>query len=589
MTELIVKNHQIPYIDFYFPYPPLVSILFFIVGIIDPSVITFKIVFILVNIFNAYLLYYLGKLVKTKEFGISISIIFLLLPLNIIEIGWSGHFDSVMIFFLLLCVIFYLKKHIFLHIFTFYCVILLKFYPIILLPIFLYFAGNRKNKIMYFLKCVTPILVGAIVFSIISYDTFTSILLYQISRGPTNNLFYYIYHIFDYKVLYAIEGIITLFLLIALFKPLNLIKSKGFFQVYIIFSISITILGVFQVVFNHIITLSSLTTAGYTLWYKPTELYTLYGSLIIFNGIILSIISYLNYKKLELNIIKSNEKLLTNIFCLFLIFYLWMGIWLGWYFLWAIPFIFFLPKIYRNKRYIKLRVKMHHLFILLFLFLLISQTYYEINFNSLGISEDQYWKFDKDNTDHLINVSGYVGSSGDYGFNFTDIGDIWLKPSYPPNKSEYVSISLKVNELVKQTSYIVFKVRSDTPEHRYAFYLEISYRNETHNINKTEYLFNRSNIHCYIYSIFRLELINIYYLNNITISIKNLFLMENTTLHFYIEYIYLTTGQRNYLDLPPSPIGIYLIPIIFIGGFVVLIRFVYFGKITEKNLDNKES
>jgi hypothetical protein len=101
---------ELPYVDFYFPYPVLVAVLFTAVYAVFSNPIAFKVVFSIIDILNALLITRVVPVDSESEYRYVASAVYLLIPLTIIEASWSGHFESVLVLFMLLSLYYFLRN-----------------------------------------------------------------------------------------------------------------------------------------------------------------------------------------------------------------------------------------------------------------------------------------------------------------------------------------------------------------------------------------------------------------------------------------------------------------------------------------------
>ncbi len=104
-----MMNGEVPYQDFYFPYPLVVALIFAAIYLVFSSPLAFKIVFSLVDILNALIILRVVSDKSEKDYSFIASAAYLLVPITIIEAAWNGHFESIMILFMLLSVYYFLR------------------------------------------------------------------------------------------------------------------------------------------------------------------------------------------------------------------------------------------------------------------------------------------------------------------------------------------------------------------------------------------------------------------------------------------------------------------------------------------------
>ena len=109
-AELMMKG-QVPYRDFYFPYPLAVALLFAAIYFVFSSPFAFKIAFSLIDILNALIIPRVISDNSERSYGLIASAAYLLVPVTIIEAAWNGHFEAVVVLFMLVSLYFFLRGH----------------------------------------------------------------------------------------------------------------------------------------------------------------------------------------------------------------------------------------------------------------------------------------------------------------------------------------------------------------------------------------------------------------------------------------------------------------------------------------------
>jgi len=106
-----MMSGETPYLDFYFPYPFSVALLFAAIYFVFSSPLAFKVTFSLIDILNALIIPRVISDNAEKDYGLIASAVYLLVPVTIIEASWNGHFEAVVILFMLLSMYFFLRGH----------------------------------------------------------------------------------------------------------------------------------------------------------------------------------------------------------------------------------------------------------------------------------------------------------------------------------------------------------------------------------------------------------------------------------------------------------------------------------------------
>ncbi|MEM2141684.1 MAG: glycosyltransferase family 87 protein [Candidatus Thorarchaeota archaeon] len=105
-----VLSGQVPFRDFYFPYPlPTIGV-FVLAQLIHPSVTSFKFLFALVDVLNALMIRSIGDIDENFARGNVLSAAYLLCPATMIESALNGHFEALTMLFALLGTLYLVKS-----------------------------------------------------------------------------------------------------------------------------------------------------------------------------------------------------------------------------------------------------------------------------------------------------------------------------------------------------------------------------------------------------------------------------------------------------------------------------------------------
>lgn len=136
-------------------YPPFSQILFGVAALFGKTIISIKILFVFFDIITCLIII---KILKRLNLPLSNSVLYAWHPLPVLEIAGSGHVDSLAIFFLTLSLflIFHGKSDktfnedfkMLLSGVAFGCAFMIKVFPIVFLPIFL-FAFDKKERLCF--------------------------------------------------------------------------------------------------------------------------------------------------------------------------------------------------------------------------------------------------------------------------------------------------------------------------------------------------------------------------------------------------------------------------------------------------------
>jgi len=156
-------NGMVPYRDFAVNKPPLFANMLYFMGLsFGAGQTQFRIFFVVIDAFISVVIYYIGLSIWDKKAGLIAGLAYIFCPIALVEIGYSGHYDSVPTLFVLLSILFLLKKKpvesgIFLGIAS-----ALKIYSIILLPFYLMWFVTWKERRNYAIAYSIPLILSVI-------------------------------------------------------------------------------------------------------------------------------------------------------------------------------------------------------------------------------------------------------------------------------------------------------------------------------------------------------------------------------------------------------------------------------------------
>ena len=105
-----MKMGMVPYSGFYFPYPPAFAYVIMAVAFLLPSIDSFRVIMTIADTGVGLILYKLAQKFIGKHWGESTFLIYALLPIAVIESGWSGHFEAIVNLLMLAAIWFMLVK-----------------------------------------------------------------------------------------------------------------------------------------------------------------------------------------------------------------------------------------------------------------------------------------------------------------------------------------------------------------------------------------------------------------------------------------------------------------------------------------------
>jgi hypothetical protein len=174
----LMLDGRIPYLDFYGgSKPPLYNYMLYGMGLVlSPGPVQFRGFFSFIDAFVALLLFRAGVIIKSEEWGFRLGLIYALNPLNMITIGLSGHYEPVILIFLVSAFIFYFNKKYALSSLSLGVAFALKIFPVVIVPFILYSLKTWKDRIQYTVLFAIPMAISLIPLLIISPEAITSYL-----------------------------------------------------------------------------------------------------------------------------------------------------------------------------------------------------------------------------------------------------------------------------------------------------------------------------------------------------------------------------------------------------------------------------
>jgi hypothetical protein len=335
-----MQQGKIPYIDFKGgSKPPLYEYMLYLIGVFfGTGVKQFRTFFSFFDAVVTVCIFLVGKKYYNEGIGLKAALVYAICPLNIITIGLSGHYEPVIIFFILGAFLFLHKEQ-----FQFSALFLgtafaLKIFPIVLLPFFLSTIKTWKLKIVYVILFIIPMAVSFIPLLIISPE---AIMYYLREEGNWGGWLGFSSMFSSFTNVTRFNGIrvtwifmgIFLFLVFILFLSWIRTKEK---QIHTIRWFKI-------IIYIHII-YYSLFIPMWFIYYK-TQIDSAYfvAMVILIEVVILSIAFFLVNKYLPRilpkKIHESDNLILTGAFAI-MFFIFGLPNFAPWYLLWFLPLVF---------------------------------------------------------------------------------------------------------------------------------------------------------------------------------------------------------------------------------------------------------
>lgn len=279
-------NGLVPYRDFAVNKPPLFAYMLHFMGLFfGAGQIQFRIFFVIIDALVAVVIYRIGLNIWDKKAGLVASLAYVFCPIALVEIGFSGHYDSIPTLFVLLSILFLLNKKPLRSSLCLGIATALKIYSIILVPFYIIWLVNWKDRRNYLIVYLIPLILSII----------PILILY-----PPGLLEYFTYQTLEWKPWGIISG------------PLVKIFGDSIFGL----QVSMIVLGVFLAVILAMLYLS---------WIKKKQPLETWFTIIILSLIFTLFILVLYGFSSYINIVKLILYIMV-IFCIILVSLLYLPI-----------------------------------------------------------------------------------------------------------------------------------------------------------------------------------------------------------------------------------------------------------------------
>jgi hypothetical protein len=178
-SELLLAG-EMPYLDFAVNKPPLYAYMLQFLGYtVGPGEVQFRAVFSIMDAIVTVLIVFLAKCKFDEKFSFWAGFAYALCPLPIIAIGLSGHYEPIVMIFVILSLIFLLRDRYYESAFFLGIGFALKFFPIVLLPFFVWKVDSWRKRIIYVVLFALPIIISIIPILFQSSDAFWNYMYMQ--------------------------------------------------------------------------------------------------------------------------------------------------------------------------------------------------------------------------------------------------------------------------------------------------------------------------------------------------------------------------------------------------------------------------
>lgn len=371
---------NLPYYQFYFPYPPVFAYFIFIIATIAPSVDSFR---ILASILDIGVVLLIWKIASQRSDPLLKSvgpIAYALLPISIIESGLNGHFEPLVNVFLLLSILLILRGRVGLSGCSLGLAIATKAYPLLLFPIGLFYLQGWKERIKFVLATMISAAATFLPFFLLSFAV-PSVPTSGSSEATSGFIQLAISSLIALgpdRILTTIFGIvgISLGLIIVIrqsMKKDDTLNRGHYYWASLVMAAVLIAMGFIAGVYP------LLPSSKVVYWRYPIDIGLVRMITTVSLGLLVLFYSIKGIQGKRAYRPSSASVLLLISFTILLISSLIRDVFYGWYLLWAIPFLLLM-----NDKKLILTV--------LLCLLLLYPSYTNDNFSSLGFDESRSWE-----------------------------------------------------------------------------------------------------------------------------------------------------------------------------------------------------
>jgi len=375
---------DMPYADFYFPYPPVFGYFIYGVMVVAPLVDTYRILAVIFDVAIVIVLWHMIR-VGIVEDRLSIApFAYALLPFSIIESGFNGHFEPIANLFLILSI---------------WCVISTRYrtsgmllglsaatkvYAAFLTPVFLLVIGRNRKKAEFLMIALVTVFLTFIPFSVPVWlrgdMLFPGTAMPGLSTGFFDALTGFFFRLsFPYLVAMVLVAVGVISLVgVFLFRPL----TESRFRNAIVYDILTASVGALLGIMILLVWIYPfLPPASGVYWRYPVDVALARGATTAVGTLFIIWMTWRRWRAIPERPVSKTQLMLVASVLLMLLLTLSKQVFYGWYLLWVIPPLLFL----RDRRLV---------YLALACMLLMYPSYTHDNFLSLGYDEVPTWSDD---------------------------------------------------------------------------------------------------------------------------------------------------------------------------------------------------
>jgi len=380
---------DMPYADFYFPYPPVFGYFIYGTMIIAPLVDSYRMLAVVFDAAIVTILWHMVRIGIIEERLRIVPFAYALLPFSIIESGFNGHFEPIANLFLILsiwCVMTtrYRTSGILLGLSA-----ATKVYAAFLLPVFLLVINRNRKKAEFLIIALVTLFVTFIPFSIPVWlrgdILFPGTAMPGLSTGFFDALTGFFFRLsFPHLVAMTLVAVGTITLVgVLLFRSF----TESRFRNAIVYDILTACVGALLGIMILLVWIYPfLPPASGVYWRYPVDVALARGATTAVGTLLIVWMTWRRWKDNPKRPVSKTQLMLVASVVLMLLLTLSKQVFYGWYLLWVIPPLLFI----RDRRFV---------YLTLACMLLMYPSYTHDNFLSLGYDEVPTWSDDLTTTD----------------------------------------------------------------------------------------------------------------------------------------------------------------------------------------------
>lgn len=327
----LMLDGNVPYRDFDVNKPPLYAYLLYFVGLsLGAGQIQFRIFFSAIDSLIPMVIFLIGSYLWNKKFGIVAALAYVFCPIPLLEIGISGHYDSVPVLFVMISLLFLLREKPALSGLSLGLAFAFKIYPIVLFPFYLIWFKSRKQRVNYAIAFPIPMILSII----------PTLIIY-----PSGLLDYLTYQTVEWQAWGLISGPLVSFFGASMLgvKTTNLVLFVFLFLILVLFYLTATKKKPYNLWVKLIILVFVFIEVLAVLRLFEDALSTVLIAAVIIISMILIALAYIPLSKfldpyLSISITPKDDLLIQSVFAVLLLV-IGSAQAHAWYLIWLLPFV----------------------------------------------------------------------------------------------------------------------------------------------------------------------------------------------------------------------------------------------------------